>query len=170
MIKYCGHYITFQEVPNEVALTLSITNCTHACEGCHSPWLRADIGDELTPFELTRLIDQYRDGITCVCFMGEGTDPRALANLILVAKVEGKKVCLYSGESIVNAISALSILPETEWPEYLKIGPYEKSLGGLAEETTNQRMLERLPMSQYGPIYEDITSWFWNRKKEKMNE
>lgn len=161
MIKYCGHYITFQEVPNEVALTLSISNCPHQCPGCHSPWLLADIGDELTPFELSRLIHQYRDGITCVCFMGEGDDPRAMANLILTAKVEGLRVCLYSGAEFMGGVPALNALPRDEWPEYIKIGPYRRELGGLDHETTNQQMFWRAGNN----TYQDITAWFW-RKKE----
>ena len=62
MVKYCGHYITAQEVPDEISLVLSITNCPHRCEGCHSPWLQADIGDELTPEILRHLIKAYKDG------------------------------------------------------------------------------------------------------------
>ena len=61
MVKYCGHYITVQEVPNEISLVLSIANCPHRCEGCHSPWLQKDFGDELTPDVLSDLIKKYPD-------------------------------------------------------------------------------------------------------------
>ena len=81
MVKFCGHYITCQEVPGEISLTFSISRCPHRCEGCHSPWLQADIGDELTVWDIDYYIQQYWDGITCVCFMGTGGDNETVAQL-----------------------------------------------------------------------------------------
>lgn len=159
MIKYCGSYITFQEVPNEVSLTLTITNCPHRCKGCHSPWLQTNIGDDLTQRVLEEMIRGYGDGITCVCFMGEGNDPRALANLILTAHVNGKKACLYSGESAITDIEALNILDVNEWPDYIKLGPYMEDRGGLACPGTNQIMLK----CRKG-LFENITRLFWKEK------
>ena len=72
MVKYCGYYITFQEVPNEVSLTFTISNCPYRCEDCHSPWLQKNIGDELTTETIMLLLDKYQGAVTCVCFMGDG--------------------------------------------------------------------------------------------------
>ena len=59
MIKYKPDTVSvvFNEIPDEVTLAIEITNCPGMCEGCHSPWLREDIGEELTPEKLSELID-----------------------------------------------------------------------------------------------------------------
>lgn len=44
MIKHVGYDVTFQEVPNEVSLVIPISMCQNRCEGCHSAYLRNDIG------------------------------------------------------------------------------------------------------------------------------
>ena len=82
MIKYKEDtvQVVFEEIPDEVTLAIEITNCPGQCVGCHSPWLRDDIGEELTKEKLFELIDANK-GITCVCFMGEGKDQEALKSL-----------------------------------------------------------------------------------------
>lgn len=162
MVKYCGHYITVQEVPNEISLVLSITNCPHRCEGCHSPWLQKDFGDELTPDVLSDLIKKYRDGITCVCFMGEGGDQEALDLLIGFTHEFGLKTCLYSGQDIGHDLRNFRARPLVD---YIKTGSYKKELGGLDHPTTNQRMWKLSGFTDDGvAVYEDITSWFWRKK------
>lgn len=161
MVKYCGYYITCQEVPDEIALTITITRCPHHCRGCHSPWLREDFGDELTVPVLNDLIDKYRDGITCVCFMGVGDKPIELDNLIYLVHLGGLKVCIYDGDDAGEfLLYELNAGNPDFYPDYYKYGSYKEDLGGLASPTTNQKML-RL----YDGSYHDITSWFW-RKKE----
>lgn len=154
MVKYCGHYTTCQEVPNEVSLTFSITNCPHRCEGCHSPWLQENIGDELTLADILYYMNKYSDGFTCVCFMGTGGDLVSLKNLVEYVRSLGYKTCVYSGESIDAA-------KEVGFPDYFKEGQYNKELGGLNHRTTNQHMWKKNSEDEY----EDITEWFW-RKKE----
>lgn len=154
MVKYCGYYITFQEVPNEVALTFTISNCPYRCEGCHSPWLQTDIGDELTKEVILSLLDKYKGAVTCVCFMGTGGDTIGIGRLVFAMNYYGFKTCVYTGGSREEA-QALCL------PDYLKEGPYIAKLGGLNTPGTNQRMWK---MEDDGK-YHDITSWFW-RKKE----
>lgn len=164
MVKYCGYYVTAQEVPNEISLVLSITNCPHHCEGCHSPWLQADIGDELTPGILERLIKEYIDGITCICFMGDGGNYEEINDYATgLGYVYNLKTCIYTGDDVGDDLSQF----KQRCPvDYLKTGSYKKELGGLSSPTTNQRMWKRTGFTDDGvPIYEDITSWFW-RKKE----
>ena len=163
MVKYCGHYVTAQEVPNEISLVFSVTNCPHHCEGCHSPWLQADIGDELTQEDIAYYIKQYKDGITCVCFMGEGTNPDELIPLTCLVHDFGLKTCVYSGRDIEHD------LYDFHFPgllDYIKTGSYKKDLGGLSSPTTNQKMWKLTGFTDDGvAIYEDITSWFWRRKE-----
>ena len=154
MVKYCGYYITFQEVPNEVALTVTITNCLYHCPGCHSPWLQKDFGDELTPAVLLDLLDKYQGAVTCVCFMGDGNDHGTLCDLVNLVRMSGYKTCVYTGGHR-NDIELYG------FPDYFKEGRYKEELGGLASPSTNQHMWK---MEEDGK-YHDITSWFW-RKKE----
>ncbi len=66
--------MTLAEVPEEISLTLSISNCAFRCHGCHSAYLQRDVGKPLLP-ELGVLISRYDGWITCVCLMGEGRNP-----------------------------------------------------------------------------------------------
>lgn len=167
MIKYKPDTVSvvFAEVPDYVTLAIEITNCPGHCEGCHSPWLREDIGEELTPVVLDRIIRKNK-GINCVCFMGEGKDPEALKRLasLVTMRKEGLKVALYSGRDKV----------EEEYDRYfdfIKVGPYIPEKKGLNYETTNQRMyeIERIydPEDMMNGIIKtkrhDITYKFWKK-------
>ncbi len=163
MVKYCGHYVTAQEVPNEISLVLSITNCPNHCEGCHSPWLQADIGDELSPEILRHLIKTYQDGITCVCFMGTGGDYESLAVLSDLVWAEFfLNTCIYTGDDDLSFVTYCEKNNHLR-PDYIKCGHYDKALGGLASPETNQRMYKLV--GEEHQTYKDITPWFW-RKKE----
>ena len=154
MVKYCGHYITFQEVPNEIALTFTISNCPYRCQGCHSPWLQQDIGDELTKDVVLSYLDKYQGVITCVCLMGDGNDYDAIRSIVRMVRSFGLKTCVYTGGHR-NDVELY------DFPDYFKEGVYIEKLGGLSSASTNQRMWKLNDEMKY----EDITSWFW-RKKE----
>ena len=46
-LKYVEAAVTLAEVPREISLTMTISNCANRCHGCHSPYLRKDIGRPL---------------------------------------------------------------------------------------------------------------------------
>ena len=73
-LKYVEHSVTMAEVPQEVSLTISISNCVYRCHGCHSQYLQEDVGKPLI-HDIEGLIEQYRGLISCVCLMGEGRNP-----------------------------------------------------------------------------------------------
>ena len=150
MIKYYDKAIVFQEVPDEVSLALNITNCPHRCKNCHSPYLREDVGEELTMEELDTLLkDKIYKNITCVLFMGGDSchlDIRDLANYIHT--YYPYKVAMYSGDDIIDG-KLLDCL------DYYKFGSYQEDKGGLDKPTTNQVMLK----INEGKI-EDITKKF----------
>lgn len=160
MIKYIPEDtdVVFEEIPDEVTLAINISNCIHHCEGCHSPYLQTDVGKELTEKKLQRLIVE-NDGITCVCFMGEGNDEAALKKLInyVRANYPDLKIGLYSGRK--------EIKDEFYWDflDYIKLGPYIPSLGPLNVETTNQRLHKKVPECAQ-IFWEDITEKFWKEK------
>ena len=160
MIKYLNHALTFAEVPDEVALCINVTNCPHKCPGCHSPELREDIGYDLEA-ALPGLLREYIGAITCVCLMGEGNDIDALRQCLSVIKCSGLKTCLYTGCDRPSEV--LQALP---YLDYLKLGHYDRDLGGLANQATNQKMYRLCfePSNHTYPSFFDITWKFWPKE------
>lgn len=151
MIKYDNHQIVFREFPDEVTLALNLTLCPNRCVGCHSPYLRENIGTELTTDELDNLISQ-NNGITCVGFMGGDNDTQSLLKLIEHIKTSTSlKTGWYSGKDTIDPAILSSNLCD-----YIKIGHYDEQYGSIDNKTTNQRMYF---LSDTG--YEDITHLFW---------
>lgn len=156
MIKFVEQdtSVVFEEIPNEVTLAVNISNCQNHCIGCHSPYLKQDIGRELNFEAIDELIEK-NDGITCFCFMGEGNDKESLKNAMLYIneKYPDLKIGLYSGrESVEDSI--------TNHLDYLKTGPYIEEYGPLNSRTTNQRLYQRVE-SLIGDDWVDITEKFW---------
>ena len=58
MLKYHSSYIGFREIPDEISLCINITNCPNNCKGCHSPWLKEDVGEDLNIESLNTLINK----------------------------------------------------------------------------------------------------------------
>ena len=163
MIKYYSTATVFEEIPDYVTLAIEITNCPGKCEGCHSPWLREDIGEELTPQKLDEIIRVNR-GVNCICFMGEGNDPEALKKLALLIACRSDypyKVALYSGRPEVER-------EYEDFFDFIKVGPYIEKYGPLNKETTNQRLYEiEREISDDGSEvktnWKDITYKFWKK-------
>lgn len=151
MIKYVPRMtsVVLEEIPDRITLALEISNCQGNCVGCHSPFLRTDIGEELTPDVVDALIaDNF--GVNCFLLLGEGNDLQALLGIARHLRERHPRIetALYSGRESV---------PEQEiWDlfDYVKTGPYKAECGPLNSRTTNQRLYH------HG---EDITSRFWHR-------
>lgn len=157
MIKYTDTQIVFREIPNKVTLAINITNCPNHCIGCHSPYLRKDIGIELTNEKLLRIINE-NSGINCVCFMGEGKDIPRLAEIFKLIKETYPflETALYTGsdefdESVFNGNL-----------NYIKIGHYDEKFGPLDKPTTNQRLYRLVDGKRC-----DITELFWKSPLQK---
>lgn len=139
MLKFTNYSIVFQEVPDEITLAINLSNCPNRCKGCHSPYLRENIGEDLNETVLTDILSKYRNEITCVCFMGGDAEPQEVARLSNVIKqITNKtiKTAWYSGKDK---------LPENQSIEsfnYIKLGQYQETLGGLRNKTTNQHFYQ----------------------------
>ena len=150
MLKYIPSLTdtVIEEIPHRVTLAVEISNCRGNCPGCHSPFLRDDIGEELTPAIVDKLIaDNY--GINCFLFLGEGNDSDALLKLARHIKeaYPGIDTAVYSGrEKVDDSFSAFF--------DFIKVGPYIEALGPLNNPNTNQRLY------YHG---KDITSEFWRK-------
>ena len=140
--------VVLEEIPDRVSLAVDISNCRGNCVGCHSPFLRDDIGEELTPAVIDSLVaDNF--GVNCFLFLGEGRDPDALLALAAHVRSLGLAAALYSGR------------PEVEpafWQafDYIKVGPYIPECGPLNNPATNQRLYHIV-----SGVPEDLTPRFW---------
>ena len=81
MLNYLNTGIVFQEIPDEVTLSINITGCPCRCPGCHSQYLWENIGEPLTPMVLDQFVANYHREITCICFMGGDADPKYVSQL-----------------------------------------------------------------------------------------
>lgn len=148
MLKYVPELtdIVMEEIPDKVTLAVEISNCQGNCIGCHSPFLRKDIGEELTTEVIDKLIaDNF--GVNCFLLLGEGNDHEALCNVAryIKATYPAIETAVYSGRTAVED-------EMFELFDYIKVGPYIPSLGPLNSPTTNQHLYHHR---------QDITSRFW---------
>lgn len=132
MTKYTDYYVTFQEVPDEVSLTFTISNCQFNCPRCHSPWLSQDVGKDLS-VDIDEILLKYDGMYSCVCFMGEGNDVKSLLKLLSKISV---KTAIYSGNDMI-----------CDWMynfDYIKVGRYVEELGGLNSGKSNQKLYKNV--------------------------
>lgn len=148
MIKYVPQLtdIVLEEIPGKITLAVEISSCQGNCQGCHSPFLKEDIGDELTPEVADALIaDNF--GVNCFLLLGEGKDPEALRSLArhLRSAHPNLLLAIYSGRAKVED-------DFFDLFDYVKVGPYIPKYGPLNNPATNQRLYFHR---------EDITAEFW---------
>ena len=130
-----SNYITTQDVPDELALAISLSGCPIHCKGCHSAFTWNPFFGELLTDDMFRNIIKNNKYASCVLFYGGEWQLERLLELIDIAKEYKLKVCLYTGlelekvdKKLINSL------------DYLKVGPYVEQLGGLNKKTTNQKM------------------------------
>ncbi len=151
MLKLASYDIVFAEIPGEVTLALNLSGCPNRCDGCHSPHLREDTGEPLTDGLLGGLLDVYGDSVTCVAFMGGDGDVGEVERLARHVHSRGLKTAWYSGRDImphgiITAYNSENTDTDGKPPlctpvfDYVKLGPYISSQGGLDSPATNQRL------------------------------
>ena len=172
MIKYVPEMtsVVMEEIPDRVTLAVDISNCRGNCVGCHSPFLKEDVGEELTPEIIDSLVED-NFGIDCFLFLGEGRDPERLLELAAHVRSLGLVPALYSGRREVDGAF-------WEHFDYIKVGPYIPEQGPLNDPATNQRLYRVLRedepspegaefrMRASGRRFIDITPRFWHRGLE----
>jgi len=153
MIKYVPGMtnVVLEEIPDRVTLAVDISNCQGNCIGCHSAFLKLDIGEELTHEKIAELIsDNF--GVNCFLLLGEGNDHAAVMDIarFIHDNYPGMEVGLYSGRTSVE---------DDIWEafDYVKIGPYIEECGPLNDRKTNQRLYHHKV---------DITARFWYKGLE----
>ena len=157
MLKYLYCKEVFSEVPDEISLALSISNCQLKCEGCNQPELWKNVGKTLSCDVLDELISKHR-GITCVCFMGSGNNEYdSLNELAAHVRKRGYKTAVYLGEDNIPTALDINVF------NYIKIGHWDASKGGLSSRTTNQKMYLIEPFGNGLHYKHLITYKFWNK-------
>lgn len=156
-MKYVNTGVVFQEIPDEVTLSINISNCPCHCLGCHSQYLWDDIGNELNAMSLGMLLKDYADDITCLAFMGGDAEPEVVDKLAQWVRgaFPSLRIAWYSGKKeLAKAIDLRHF-------DYIKLGPYVESMGPLNKETTNQRLYK----VEKDMTLKDITKKFWRKWK-----
>ena len=158
MIKFVKSLtsVVLEEIPDMVSLAVEISNCQGNCVGCHSPFLRENLGEELTPAEVDRMIaDNF--GVNCFLFLGEGNDRKALEEIAAyIREHHAVRLALYSGRTKVEE-------ELYDLFDYIKTGPYIAEYGPLNSRTTNQRLYRITRLADGSSQREDITSRFWKK-------
>ncbi|MFK5983378.1 MAG: anaerobic ribonucleoside-triphosphate reductase activating protein [Flavobacteriaceae bacterium] len=132
---YYDFQVVLQEVPGEISLCFSISGCNLHCEGCHSPFLwKKGNGNLLTENVYTSLLNKYKNLATCVLFMGGEWHEEELINMLQMAKKQGLKTCLYTGEDFISEVIKTELT-------FLKTGKWKQNLGGLENKFTNQKFI-----------------------------
>ena len=151
-MKYVNTGVVFQEIPDEVTLSINISNCPCHCIGCHSTYLWEDIGEPLTAMTLTNLLKQYGTDITCICFMGGDGETAVVNSLAQWLRTAHPEIHIgwYSGRAKLSKEIDIANF------DYIKLGPYIEAKGGLNKSTTNQRLYK----VKDGEMT-DITDRFW---------
>lgn len=135
-MRYIKSDIVFIEVPNETSLCFSITGCEKRCKGCHSPELWSEKESDLILNEenYLKILNEYKNLITAVCFLGGEWHKEELINFLKIAKKYKLKTALYSSEEEISE-------DIKKYLTYLKTGRFIEKLGGLYSKNTNQKFI-----------------------------
>lgn len=157
MLKYLYTKELFAEIPSEITLGVSISGCRLKCPGCHSTDLWEDKGTVLTIQELRKLINQHK-GITCLLLLGGEHDIDTLIELFKDTPTRLRKAW-YCG---------LDIIPKDKkdilkYLNYVKIGHYDDTKGGLTSPDTNQRFYNVHHINKEEYTLEDTTEQFYKK-------
>lgn len=157
MLKFINSDVVFQEIPDEVTLAINISNCPCRCPGCHSKFLWADTGTELSESTIDDFAREYGNDITCISFMGGDASPADVNELARYIKTRYPefKTAWYTGRTLISP------LIDTNNFDYIKVGPYIAHLGPLKNPKTNQHLYR---IHHEDNSMEDITSRFWKKK------
>ncbi len=150
--KYVDSKVVFEEIPDCVTLAVTISNCPFRCKGCHSDYLRKNVGDNLTNEAIDDLLSKNK-GVNCFLFLGDGLNIDSLCDraFYIKNKYPSIKTAVYSGYDYI-------ISEYKEVFDYVKTGKWIESKGPLHVKTTNQRLFKIVD-----GIQEDITYKFWQR-------
>jgi len=140
-LYYAFHTVVLQEIPTEISLAFTITRCPNKCKGCHWSDLNdGEVGEELTDEIFINTLKNQSPVYSCVLFFGGEWKPKRLKELLLICKNQfSVKTALFTGKDMwelnEDQLELCNLL------DYIKVGRYDESLGGLSSEKTNQKLI-----------------------------
>lgn len=162
MLNYLYCKEVFREIPNEIALGISISGCQIHCPACNQRELWEDKGTPLDTQCLEHLLKAHK-GITCLLLLGGEHNIDALTELFMHAH-KRVKTAWYCGLDMIPK-NKRGIL---EYLDYCKLGHYDPVAGGLDSPTTNQHLYQYSrdysEFTTLGIGWRDITYKFQNQK------
>jgi anaerobic ribonucleoside-triphosphate reductase activating protein len=121
------------EIPDEISLIIPVTGCGRNCQECHTPELQnKHNGESFTLDVLKGLLKRHENFISCVCFF-EGDKDSEILSMCKEIHRRRLKTALYTGADRVDDLAV-------ELFDYIKLGHYDKDLGGLSSRTSNQML------------------------------
>jgi len=132
--------ITFNEVPDKMAVYFELGDCNQHCTGCPSTELQDKCTEFVDSNDMVRFaVDQIDAGANAIVVSG-GTTARSLTSADMVSLLQDlahiAPVCLYSGSDNDALDKSIASLGNCSW---LKTGSYQVTRGDLRCQTTNQR-------------------------------
>ena len=134
--------VSFNEIPDHIAVAIELGNCNRRCKGCHSVWCRTKLPySQWMDMEVLMARVNYfvKTGADAIVIMGgttNGITPDDLAEAINILNCYAP-VGLYSGASFASPIH--SYLKRKSKLKWLKTGGFIQERGGLDNPKTNQR-------------------------------
>lgn len=103
----------------------------------------------MTEEMLSSLIDRYAAAITCFCCMGGDACPDDVVRIVrfIRERYPHIKTAWYSGKEALPEKFDVKLL------DYLKLGPYIESKGGLKSPTTNQALYRIKDTNDWERLY-----------------
>lgn len=150
MLKYLYAKEVCSEIPDEISLGISISGCLIRCPGCHSQELWEDKGTPLGLSMVDSLLKRH-EGVTCLLILGGEHDMGYLMKIFSCFH-KNIKTAWYCGLPKIKESN-----PIIRHLDYIKVGSYDKALGGLASPTTNQRLYQLEHQDDDRVRWKDIT-------------
>jgi anaerobic ribonucleoside-triphosphate reductase activating protein len=126
---------SFLDYPNETTMIVFMSGCALRCPNCHNPALQSpSVGEDIT---LTGLEHELIKRPLCRSITFSGGDPLFQEEVLIKYCKElckHVKIGVYTGKSIDEVPSEL-----LQYISFLKTEPYVEKLGGVQEQTTNQK-------------------------------
>lgn len=132
-LKFTEYQISFSEIPEQISLSINISNCPHKCLNCHSPHLQQNIGQKLTTKKLLSILNLNQD-ITTITLLGGSQNINQINKLFKKIKSIHPNIltAIYLGDDNIPPHLNLNYV------DYLKIGKYIPQNGNLANPNSNQ--------------------------------
>lgn len=196
MLKYVDAKVVFAEIPDEITLAVSLSNCPCHCVNCHSSYLAEDIGEVLTITRIEKLLEENK-GVTAICFMGGDNDPKLINHYAKAIKESyiKQEEASYKIQKFVELPKGITLNPgddvlimrnipnpiKVAWYsgrqelskeidinnfDYIKLGPYLEEYGPLDCRTTNQKFYKVVHTSGGVSKLYEMTYKFWKHETE----